>query len=1151
MPSDISRKTFNRKKHYSGVLMQQGRVQLDADWNEQLDIQQYRTNIETIDVIGQSGVPKSKDGGFEITPLPHGNGFGISPGRMYVGGFLCELENRASYFNQPYYPEPDIQYFIMNAPASPPGSPLAPPPLPLSPPASPPSSHINLYNGVYLVYIDAWQREVNYLDDALIQEVALGEADTTTRLQTVWQVKLLKLSSDSQAPYNCKTYIKDWEDLIRPPGGKLNARTNKDLGPEDPCSLKPRNGFKGLENQLYRVEIQKGGNRDTATFKWSRDNATLETSIETINGSVITVSSIGKDEIMSFGTGQWVEIVDRVSMFNSKPKQLLKITAITPATREITLDSSLSKFVGKKGLKLRRWDQPVTSGTTDGIPMGTGWEELEDGIEIKFSATGMFRPGDFWLIPARTAKAEIEWPPYIPGVLPIEQSPKGVEHFYARLAMLYVNDGFVTWEDCREIFPSLTHICAEDVCYDNNNCDLSGAQNVQEALDLLCAANDLRDHNKHLHGYGVVCGLKVKCGVDRESVTVEKGYALDCNGNIIRLKNEKGIRYNAVATAQTSKFLDNSGNGEVCLSISYQGQNEPVISMEKYVKKSFWEEVLEGSLIKDFFDQDILPLVNFLKKQLPFPLTDTPPVPIGQQRLTALINLLLQLVNSASGPYIFLSGQKRTEDCTQKPEVKQYEDQLLYCLYKELKQLLASETFCAMFDNDHPFPVYKIEPGLDTIFGPTLKFHRRLRLNPKGKFSYTCGMDNKIYVYNLETMLLHQTLVFPATANIKLQDIAVSLKGDELYAVALLDDKDTVIAVVSIDVTTGKHVWVNGASVKCAFKYVSLGISGTNLYAVAKAKGLYKLSGVGTLGFTETPVKVGFNPTGLMIIPEGKDVAYFAHNKSTASETDSFTDVDSLDLNTNASKTFHTGGNNNGDDICLHKGILYATTTSAGNRAVVGFSTVTTVQVFGPIILESSSTLRLAALPRDNNIDYLLVSMSDKYKVVRIDLLKTVDTNFRIPVQLFPMAMVLDPKAKTGYVLNSIVNTLTVIDIEKTFKTPQPNFTEEPPVDIADYHDDVIEAYKDLVKHLLQYLKDAFCNRFLVDCPECFEKDKVYLGSVKIRNNKVYRICNFSKRKYVKTFRTWGYWLSTIPILPALKVAFAKFCCKVLDKKSS
>ncbi|MBK7465793.1 MAG: hypothetical protein IPJ43_02670 [Saprospiraceae bacterium] len=44
-------------------------------------------------------------------------------------------------------------------------------------------------DGTHIVYLKAWQREVNYLEDKRIQEVALGEADTTVRIQTIWQVK--------------------------------------------------------------------------------------------------------------------------------------------------------------------------------------------------------------------------------------------------------------------------------------------------------------------------------------------------------------------------------------------------------------------------------------------------------------------------------------------------------------------------------------------------------------------------------------------------------------------------------------------------------------------------------------------------------------------------------------------------------------------------------------------------------------------------------------------------------------------------------------------------------------------------------------------------------------------------------------------------
>ena len=41
MRGDFTRDSFDRRHHYTRVLMQQGRVQLDADWNEQSAIAQH------------------------------------------------------------------------------------------------------------------------------------------------------------------------------------------------------------------------------------------------------------------------------------------------------------------------------------------------------------------------------------------------------------------------------------------------------------------------------------------------------------------------------------------------------------------------------------------------------------------------------------------------------------------------------------------------------------------------------------------------------------------------------------------------------------------------------------------------------------------------------------------------------------------------------------------------------------------------------------------------------------------------------------------------------------------------------------------------------------------------------------------------------
>src|SRR5262245_15794763 len=92
MKGDFSRKTFDAARHYSGVLMQQGRLQLDADWNEQLGIQRHRDHTQAADVIGPNGAPKH-EGGFLAQPTPDGKDLLLSPGRFYVHGRLCELES--------------------------------------------------------------------------------------------------------------------------------------------------------------------------------------------------------------------------------------------------------------------------------------------------------------------------------------------------------------------------------------------------------------------------------------------------------------------------------------------------------------------------------------------------------------------------------------------------------------------------------------------------------------------------------------------------------------------------------------------------------------------------------------------------------------------------------------------------------------------------------------------------------------------------------------------------------------------------------------------------------------------------------------------------------------------------------------------------
>jgi Family of unknown function (DUF6519) len=55
------------------------------------------------------------------------------------------------------------------------------------------------------------------------------------------------------------------------------------------------------------------------------------------------------------------------------------------------------------------------------------WIDLEDGVQIQFSAGGEYRTGDYWLIPARVATGNVEWP-QDDDLNPQPLPPHGIEH---------------------------------------------------------------------------------------------------------------------------------------------------------------------------------------------------------------------------------------------------------------------------------------------------------------------------------------------------------------------------------------------------------------------------------------------------------------------------------------------------------------------------------------------------------------------------------------------------------------------------------------------------------------------------------------------------------------------------------------------------
>jgi hypothetical protein len=447
MKGDFSRDTFDKSRNYSGVLMQQGRVQLDADWNEQARIILHLLRALAADLFGPFGGPKPP--GFRISDVKPKNGrldFTISRGHYYVDGILCDAAADASYSDQPYFP--------WGAAAEPARFYLPDPP--------------------FLVYLDVWERFVSAVEDPSLREVALNGPDTAGRTQVVFQVKAVKIGQLTGAP-TCQNFLTDtqtkgiWErlSLTRVPAGRLKARARRTTPADasDACAIPPEASYRGSDNRNYRVEVHNGGRAGTATFKWSRENGSLTYPAISISGATVTLEHLGRDESLGLHPGDWVEVVnDDYTLLNyggqleqtaggdyvHRPQAapLLRVEDVDYGEMTVRLSGApaiRADVNDRKHPFLRRWDHAATDLAANKLLWENGaikipsapdqWVMLEDGVQIQFTdQNAVYRAGDYWLIPARTATGNVEWPLDQQGA-PKELPPHGVEHHYAPLAI--------------------------------------------------------------------------------------------------------------------------------------------------------------------------------------------------------------------------------------------------------------------------------------------------------------------------------------------------------------------------------------------------------------------------------------------------------------------------------------------------------------------------------------------------------------------------------------------------------------------------------------------------------------------------------------------------------------------------------------------
>jgi hypothetical protein len=457
---DISRVAFDPHKHWDSLRVHQGSVASDDDFNEADTITEEDRRRTRVDVIGPDGSP---DQGFLIAnPRVAGGGldFDLLAGTLYVGGLWLELAQSETYRLQSDWLEQPRDEI----------SPLAQAALP------PPAAGVERWD---FAYVEAWQQPVSAVEDNELFEVAIGGADTSSRIRNMRRVRVLP-----GQPGVAVSCAQGWQALIAAAGqlSRENELVSDAVltvsflnagGPPNLCTPGVVAGYLGAENQAIRVQLV-----DATTLTWGFDNASPLYRVQLSNaGQTVTMQTLPKDEVHWPLTGQVVELLGWSAVLPNGQKiaeaagVLARVTAsYDPDSRQFAIAPAVvgfgSNWTGRADhvalsalpdgvfLYMRVWNRGADVASPLAIPFVNQLVTLGDtGIQVRIAGT-TFRPGDYWVIAARPDSPQqvVPWQLQQSG-----RGPNGIRRFYAPLGIVHWKaDGTLEAHDCRHTFTPLT-----------------------------------------------------------------------------------------------------------------------------------------------------------------------------------------------------------------------------------------------------------------------------------------------------------------------------------------------------------------------------------------------------------------------------------------------------------------------------------------------------------------------------------------------------------------------------------------------------------------------------------------------------------------------------------------------------------------------
>jgi hypothetical protein len=495
MGSDRARVTYDPTRMWRGVVAQQGRVSLEADWNESIDIQNAAVRDLTLDVVGPEGTPDCGYAVSSVSATSSGNAshqdLNIAAGVLYLGGERLQLPSAIKYSSQPDWLDSATD------------------------PTYTPITAIPASTTEELIYLTATEQEVSAVEDPALADVAIGGPDTAQRLRILQRVRRFATTATScsdafsqlQTEWTKEGYSFDQSTMRLASTATLQVAYSTPLTQGTPCQPAATGGYLGVDNQMYRVEIVALDTHGNPIIAWGPDDASfiyrVTASPESGGTTTLTLATAPVDTNHYPQKGQAVQLLaSAVQLAKSTASYVASPTGIVTTLNaayqsdslQITLNEPTTGPIPAEYFDANATPQlfvRIWQGIGTATP-GVAFTLTDTGLTVTLGKVPRFHVGDFWRFALRPIEpAQIYPARYQNGAQP----PDGPQTWAGPLAIInWSGSAAPRVTDCRPCFLSLTGgiqltevLAKDDDDHDiplKNGMELR-AQNLSKGLRLL------------------------------------------------------------------------------------------------------------------------------------------------------------------------------------------------------------------------------------------------------------------------------------------------------------------------------------------------------------------------------------------------------------------------------------------------------------------------------------------------------------------------------------------------------------------------------------------------------------------------------------------------------------------------------------------